>query len=213
MTLAPGQSLRIAAGDDPGTRGCVFTPYRAADPVGEAAAIDCCWTTGASSCGWRSGADDELVTVGGGNGGSLGQHKGINAPGVALPASALTEKDAADLRFGLQLGVDLVALSFVQTADDVQRARRQSCASAGRSVPMIAKIERPAAVENLDAILEVAQGVMVARGDLGLEMPLEQVPRVQKHIIRRARAAGLRRSSRRRCSSRCAWSRGRPGPR
>ena len=132
---------------------------------------------------------DEIVTsvV---DGGSLGQKKGINAPGVALPASAVTEKDAADLRFGLHLGVDLVALSFVQTADDVQRAI-DIMRDAGRSVPVIAKIERPAAVSNIDAILGVAQGVMVARGDLGLEVPLEQVPRMQKHIIRRARAAGL----------------------
>ena len=124
------------------------------------------------------------------NGGPLGEHKGINAPGVALPAAALTAKDAEDLRFGLALGVDLVALSFVQTADDV-RAALGVMREAGRTVPVIAKIERPAAVENLDSILEVAQGVMVARGDLGLEMPLEQVPRVQKQIIRRARAAGV----------------------
>ena len=101
----------------------------------------------------------------------------------------MTAKDAADLRFGLELGVDYVALSFVQTADDVLRAREVMDA-AGTRVPIIAKIERPAALQELGAILEVAQGVMVARGDLGLEMPLEQVPRVQKEIIRRARAAG-----------------------
>ena len=91
---------------------------------------------------------------------------------------------------GCTLGVDLVALSFVQTADDVQRAL-DIMRDAGRSVPVIAKIERPAAVDEHRRILGVAQGVMVARGDLGLEMPLEQVPRVQKHIIRRARAAGV----------------------
>jgi len=109
---------------------------------------------------------------------------------VALPASAVTDKDAEDLRFGLQLGVDLVALSFVQTAEDVGRAL-EIMRDAGRSVPVIAKIERPAAVSNIDSILDIAQAVMVARGDLGLELPLEQVPRVQKHIIRRARAAGV----------------------
>ena len=86
--------------------------------------------------------------------------------------------------------MDFVALSFVQTAEDVVRAR-QLIDKAGRTTPLVAKIERPAAVENLDAILRVAQGVMVARGDLGLEMPLEQVPRVQKQIIRCARALGL----------------------
>jgi pyruvate kinase len=106
-----------------------------------------------------------------------------------LPPSALTPKDEDDLRFGLALGVDFVAVSFVQTADDVRRARELAKA-AGRGVPVIAKIERPAAVENLEAILQVAQGVMVARGDLGLEMPLERVPRVQKEIIRKARTGG-----------------------
>src|SRR6185503_2393255 len=133
-------------------------------------------------------APDELTTVVV-TGGWLGEHKGINAPGVALPASSVTAKDADDLRFGLSLGVDLVALSFVQTADDVLKAR-EVMAEAGGSVPLIAKIERPAAVENLSAILDVAQAVMVARGDLGLEMPLEQVPRVQKQIVRGARALG-----------------------
>ena len=135
----------------------------------------------------RSAAGLDLVVV---HGGALGGHKGINAPGVALPPSALTEKDVDDLRFGLHLGVDFVALSFVQTADDVARAR-DLIARAGKHTPIIAKIERPAAVDNLDAILRLAQGVMVARGDLGLEMPLEQVPRVQKQIIRCARALGL----------------------
>jgi len=119
----------------------------------------------------------------------LAQHKGINAPGVALPSLAVTAKDEADLRFGLELGVDLVALSFVQTADDVKHAI-EIMALAKRRVPVIAKIERPAAVANLDAILTMADGVMVARGDLGLEMPLEQVPRVQKEIIRKARSLG-----------------------
>jgi pyruvate kinase len=123
------------------------------------------------------------------NGGLLGANKGINAPGVALPPSALTDKDADDLRFGLELGVDFVALSFVQTAEDVAKAR-QIIEGAGRATPLIAKIERPAGVRNLGEIMALTHGVMVARGDLGLEMPLEQVPRVQKEIIRTARALG-----------------------
>src|SRR5439155_5911740 len=123
------------------------------------------------------------------NGGTLGEHKGINAPGVPLPASAITAKDEADLRFGIALGVDLVALSFVQTAEDVTRAR-SIAKDAGRDMSFIAKIERPHAMENLDAILGLCNGVMVARGDLGLEMPLEQVPRAQKQIVRRARSLG-----------------------
>jgi pyruvate kinase len=122
-------------------------------------------------------------------GGPLGEHKGITAPGVRFPASSVTEKDAVDLRFGLELGVDFVALSFVQTVEDLRRAKAVML-EAGRTAAIIAKIERPAAVENLDEILEAADGVMVARGDLGLEMPLEQVPRVQKLIIRKARERG-----------------------
>jgi pyruvate kinase len=188
VTLTPGQSLRIAAGDRPGTVERIFTPYeplvRSANP-GDRLLLD----DGRIELQVQERCDGEIVTVVI-NGGPLGQHKGINAPGVALPASSVTEKDAQDLRFGLRLGVDLVASSFVQTAGDVLAAL-DIMREVGRAVPLIAKIERPAAVDNLDSILGVAQGVMVARGDLGLEMPLEKVPRVQKHIIRRARAMGV----------------------
>jgi pyruvate kinase len=187
LTLEPGATLRIAAGDRPGREGRVFTPYapliKSAKP-GDRLLLD----DGRIELRVVE-SDGELVTTVV-NGGTLGANKGINAPGVALPASAITEKDEQDLRFGLQLGVDLVALSFVQTADDVKCALG-IMADAGRTVPVIAKIERPAGVDNLDDIVRVANGVMVARGDLGLEMPLEQVPRVQKYVIRRARAAGL----------------------
>jgi pyruvate kinase len=187
LALAEGQELRIAAGDEPGRDGRIFTPYgeliRSAQP-GDRLLLD----DGRIELRVVERTADELRTVVV-TGGPLGAHKGINAPGVALPASAVTAKDAADLRFGLELGVDLVALSFVQTADDVMGARA-IMSDSGRVVPVIAKIERPAAVQNLAAILSAAQGVMVARGDLGLEMPLEQVPRVQKQIIRSARALG-----------------------
>lgn len=187
VTLARGSELRIAAGDRPGTSERIFTPYaplvESARP-GDRLLLD----DGRIELRVTGAGNGEVVTVVE-NGGQLAEHKGINAPGVALPASAVTEKDAADLRFGLDLGVDLVALSFVQTADDVRRAQR-IMSDAGRDVPIVAKIERPSAVANLDAILEAAQGVMVARGDLGLEMPLEQVPRVQKEIVRKARALG-----------------------
>jgi len=184
--LNDGDELRIAAGEGIGRPGIVFTPYvelvRSATP-GDRLLLD----DGRIELRvTRAGEELTTVVV---NGGKLGEHKGINAPGVALPASAITAKDAEDLRFGLELGVDYVALSFVQTGADIMRAR-EVMSDAGRSAPIIAKIERPAAVENLAAILDLAQGVMVARGDLGLEMPLEQVPRVQKEITRRARAAG-----------------------
>src|SRR5262249_59773698 len=95
-------------------------------------------------------------------GGEIGEHKGINAPGVPLPASAITAKDADDLRFGLSLGVDMIAVSFVQTAADLRQAH-QLMAEAGGQVPLVAKIERPQALEHLDEILAVADAVMVAR--------------------------------------------------
>ena len=113
-------------------------------------------------------------------------------PGVELTADALTPKDIDDLRFGVALGVDMVALSFVRSADDIV-ARPADTVRDRRSaaVPLVAKIERPEALDHLDEILKVAQGVMVARGDLGLEMPLEKVPTSQKEITRKARAAGI----------------------
>jgi pyruvate kinase len=120
------------------------------------------------------------------DGGRLGQHKGINAPGVKLPTSAVTRKDVEDLKFGLALGVDMVALSYVQSPMDLRQAR-QIMTDVGTNVPLIAKLERPQALEHLDAIIDRSDGVMVARGDLGLEMPLERVPRAQKEIIRHAR--------------------------
>ncbi len=125
------------------------------------------------------------------HGTSLGAHKGINAPGVALPASALTRKDTDDLRFGLSLGVDLVALSFVQSGADLDAARAVMSAAGGQDVPLVAKLERPEAIARLDEVLDSCQAVMVARGDLGLEVPLERVPRVQKEITRCARVRGV----------------------
>jgi len=124
------------------------------------------------------------------HGGLLREHKGINLPGVALSTPALTDKDRADLLFGLQQGVDYVALSFVRRARDVQELRA-FMRERGYNVPIIAKIEKPEAVEYLDEILAVSDGVMVARGDLGVEMPLEQVPLIQKRIIREANAKGI----------------------
>jgi pyruvate kinase len=187
LNLEPGDELGIVPGDAPSKPGIVFTPYaeliRSAKP-GDRLLLD----DGRIELRVTAATDSELRTVVV-NGGPLGGHKGINAPGVALPASAITAKDEADLRFALRLGIDLVALSFVQTADDCQRAT-DIMNDVGRVVPVIAKIERPAAVQNLSGILAMAQGVMVARGDLGLEMPLEQVPRIQKEIIHRARTAG-----------------------
>lgn len=122
------------------------------------------------------------------NGGELGEHKGINLPGIRLKIPSLTSKDRADLKFALEHGADYVALSFVRTARDV-KAAKAAIARQGKSTPVIAKLEKPEAIENLDEILSVADGVMVARGDLGVEMSPEKVPVVQKEIISRARDA------------------------
>ena len=121
------------------------------------------------------------------NGGLLGEHKGINLPGVALSIPALTAKDRQDLEFGLKHGVDAVALSFVRTAADITEVK-QIIASHKSDVPLIAKLEKPQAIDHLEEILEVADGVMVARGDLGVEVAPEKVPVIQKHVIRRAAA-------------------------
>jgi pyruvate kinase len=119
------------------------------------------------------------------NGGMLGEHKGINLPGTVVHVPSLTEKDEKDLEFGIRHGVDMIAASFVRTADDVIAAKRL-VASHNSDAWVIAKLEKPQAIEHLEEILEVADGVMVARGDLGVEMPPEKVPAIQKHIIRRA---------------------------
>ena len=132
----------------------------------------------------RCGSDfaETVVTAGGG----LSDRKGVNVPNVILPIAAMTDKDRRDLQFGLDLGVDWVALSFVQREEDMAEARRLV---AGRAA-LMAKIEKPAAIDRLGPIIELSDGIMVARGDLGVEMPPEVVPGLQKRIIRAAREAG-----------------------
>ncbi len=188
IVLCEGQLLRLAAGDFEGTldRVAINAPrlISIARPDDRLLIDD-----GRLEVVVVAREGDDLVTrvV---YGGPLGEHKGINAPGVALPVNALTPKDEADLEFGLASGVDFVAVSFVQSADDMRRVRA-IVSKYAEAVPLIAKIERPQAVENIDSILEVSDAVIVARGDLGIELPLEQVPRVQKDITRRARARGI----------------------
>jgi len=121
------------------------------------------------------------------HGGTLKDHKGINLPGVNVSAPSLTEKDRADAAFALALGVDFIALSFVRTPEDV-RALRSLIANEGGEAGIIAKIERPEALRNASAIIEAADAIMVARGDLGVELNLEQVPLAQTELIGRARA-------------------------
>ena len=117
-------------------------------------------------------------------GGPIWSKKGVNLPNMQSNSSSLTDKDERDLEFGLRIGVDLVALSFVRTEEDVAELVERVRAS-GKQVGVIAKIEKPEAVEDIDDILEEADGIMVARGDLGIEMPLSRVPITQKHIINR----------------------------
>ena len=189
IPLTPGSTLRITTGDEEGVEGHVYTTF-----AGLAQAV---------TPGTRLLLDDgalelQVVRTDGHSiettvlvGGKLAQHKGINAPEVALPASALTDKDRADLLFGAALGVDMVALSFVQTALDLQLTRA-ALRDAGRpDASLIAKIERPQAVRDLDLLLPFCDGVMVARGDLGNEVPLHSVPGAQKQITQRAQAAGV----------------------
>ncbi len=119
------------------------------------------------------------------NGGELREHQGINLPDTSLAMPSITEKDKRDLAFGLKNGIDVIALSFVRSADDIQAAKTLM-RSFGKSVPIIAKLEKPQAIDHLEEILEVANGVMVARGDLGVEMRPEQIPIIQKQVIQRA---------------------------
>src|SRR6267154_73657 len=132
------------------------------------------------TCG--TGFADTLCLVGG----SLSDRKGVNVPNAVLPLSAVTEKDRADLAFAIEQGADWVAFSFVQRPDDVAEGRKLVAGRAG----VMVKLEKPSAIERLSEIIELADGLMVARGDLGVEMPPEDVPSVQKQVIHACRAAG-----------------------
>ena len=131
-------------------------------------------------------ADDTVVTTKVIVAGPVSNNKGINLPGVAVNVPALSEKDEADLRWGLRLGVDLIALSFVRDASDIVRVH-EIMAEEGIKLPVIAKIEKPQAVDNLEAIIDAFDAIMVARGDLGVELPLEAVPIVQKRAVELSR--------------------------
>ena len=119
-------------------------------------------------------------------GGPVSNNKGVSLPNVAVSVPALSDKDAADLRFALGLGVDIIALSFVRSPDDIKLVH-EIMAEEGRIIPVIAKVEKPEAVEHLEAIVLAFDGVMVARGDLGVELPLDQVPLVQKRAVQLCR--------------------------
>ena len=183
ITLQTGQTITITSRDVMGTADLISTTYqelaRDVNPGEQILLSD-----GRIELVVReiSGADVICDVL---NGGTLGEHQGINLPGTNVSIPSLTPKDEEDLDFGLKHAVDIIAISFVRTADDVVRARRAIVARGGVT-PVIAKLEKPQAIDNLDSILEVANGVMVARGDLGVEVAPEKVPLIQKHVIRRA---------------------------
>jgi pyruvate kinase len=185
ITLTSGDPLTIAVGEFEGEPGRVSTTFdlpRVVRP-GDCLLLD----DGRLQLRVEEVSPGELRTrvV---DGGPLGEHKGINVPGVEFPTTGLTTKDINDLKFGVAQGVDLIALSFVQSAEVLRQARTLLREAGAPEIPVIAKLERPEAIARLDEIIQEADAVMVARGDLGLELPLERVPRIQKEITRKARS-------------------------
>jgi pyruvate kinase len=184
IELAVGQEFRLDLDDTPGDAGRVGLPhpeiYAVLEPGVELLLDDGKRRLTVLRVGEDHAETRVLV------GGPLSDSKGVNVPRAVLPISPLTEKDRQDLNFALALGVDWIALSFVQRPDDVAEARRLI---AGRAAIMV-KVEKPSAVDHLDQIIDLADGIMIARGDLGVELPPEEVPGLQKRIIRACRRAG-----------------------
>lgn len=186
--LEAGARFRIATGDFPGSPERVATPYAPLAQLvrpGNRLMLD----DGRLVVRVLKTDGSEIVTEVE-HGGPLASRKGINAPDVDFPLPAITAADIEDLERALLAGVDFIGVSFVQCADDMRRAR-EAAARVGRPAGLVAKIERPRAIDRFDEILAESNAVMVARGDLGIEVPLERVPRVQKSMTRRARAAGV----------------------
>ena len=183
VLLKAGGRLTVTAREVPGTASLVGTTFKTlAENVEQGSRI--LLSDGLIELRVHEVVNDDVICdiI---NGGMLGEHKGINLPGILVRVPSLTEKDAEDLEFALKNGVDAIAVSFVRTAEDVRMVRNRVSAL-GFDTWIIAKLEKPQAIEHLDAILQVSDGIMVARGDLGVEVPPEMVPAIQKHIIRRA---------------------------
>jgi len=182
--IATGAQFRLDLDDRPGdaTRAPLPHPevFEALHPGTELLLDDGKLRLRVVTCG-TDFADTEILV-----GGPLSDHKGVNVPGVVLPISAMTDKDRADLSFALQQGADWVALSFVQRPEDVAEGRKL----VGNAAGLLVKLEKPAAIRRLDEIIDLADALMVARGDLGVEMPPEDVPSVQKQVIHACRLAG-----------------------
>ena len=184
VVLEPGQAFRLDLDTTPGSPQRVGLPhpeiFEALVPGAELLLDDGKLRLVVERCG--AGFAETRIAVGG----RLSDRKGVNVPGVVLPITALTEKDRRDLALALELGADWIALSFVQRPEDVAEAR----ALIGDRAAIVVKLEKPSAVERLDEIVALADAVMVARGDLGVELPAERVPAIQKRIVRACRALG-----------------------
>src|ERR1035438_89365 len=183
VLLKAGQRLTITPRDVPGTASLVGTTFKTlAENVEQGSRI--LLSDGLIELRVHEVLGDDVICeiI---NGGMLGENKGINLPGIPVRVPSLTEKDSADLEFALKNGVDAIAVSFVRTAEDIRLVRNRVSAYGGETW-IIAKLEKPQAIEHLDAILNASDAIMVARGDLGVELPPEQVPAIQKHIARRA---------------------------
>jgi len=178
--LAVGDIFKITAEDVPGTKELVSTTFKGLP--GDVQPGDFLLIDDGKVRVQVESVDGPVVTTKVIVAGPVSNNKGINLPGVAVSVPALSEKDEADLRWGLQAGADIIALSFVRNAADVTRVH-EIMAEEGRKVPVIAKIEKPQAVDNLEEIIDAFDGIMVARGDLGVELPLEAVPIVQKRAV------------------------------
>jgi pyruvate kinase len=186
VLLAEGDVFTITAEDVPGDAKLVSTTYRGLP--GDCRAGDTILVDDGKVALRVTAVEGPRVVTRVEIGGPVSNHKGLNLPGIAVSVPALSEKDEADLRWGLGVGADVVALSFVRSAKDVEGVHR-IMDEEGRRIPVIAKIEKPQAVDNLEEIVRAFDGIMVARGDLGVELPLEQVPMVQKRAVELARRA------------------------
>ncbi|MGH8728317.1 MAG: pyruvate kinase [Burkholderiales bacterium] len=184
VNLTPGARFRLDLSPEPGDQDRVSLPhpeiFAALKPDAELLLNDGKLRLKVERCGAEFAETRVLV------GGGLSERKGVNVPGVILPISPLTKKDREDMEFGLGLGVEWLALSFVQQPKDLKEARTLV---AGRA-PIMTKLEKPSAVEQLDEIIDLSDAVMVARGDLGVELPPEHVPGIQKRVVRACRRVG-----------------------
>ncbi|GAB2921276.1 pyruvate kinase [Rhodococcus aerolatus] len=185
VTWATGEEVRVTVADVEGTHDRVSTTY---DKLAEDAVVGDRLLVDDGKVGLTVTAvegDDVVCRVT--EGGPVSDHKGLSMPGMNVSVPAMSEKDTADLEFALRLGVDFIALSFVRSPADVELVHAVMDRVGSRRLPVIAKLEKPEAVDNLEAIVLAFDAVMVARGDLGVELPLEEVPLVQKRAIQIAR--------------------------